>query len=309
MASSEPPNWEAPKFSFSVENQAKEWKKFHTRVIDFLEALNIDPDTPDESKCSWCRIKIMFQDEDREALQALLDNNTITPEDQLTLTHVLNAIQTTVKEDEHFWHFRDELLSDFRQEHQEGIHSLNNRITQLINNFKFTDSTTKDTLKLMLLANAVKYHEARDWVRLQDQSKLTYQMLLNHCKLLEQRCNQFKKAQMKGRAQLTTITAASSGNSSIHQDTINKHPRQLRCSCCGYNHPIGSCPPSEQQCYNCNGIGHYTALCKKPRHRRHNHSQSRYRPRTSSNRSHPSISPNRSRPSRKASRSPSCRQP
>ena len=114
---------------------------------------------------------------------------------------------------------------------------------------------------------------------------------------------------MKGRAQLTTITAASSGNSSIHQNAINKHPRQLRCSHCGYNHSIGNCPASGQQCYNCNGIGHYTALCKKPRQCRHNHSQSRYRPRTCSNRRHPSISPNRSRPSRKASRSPSCKQP
>ena len=239
-----------------------------------------------------------------EALQGLLDNNTITPEDQLTPTHVLDAIQTTIKEDEHFWHYRDELLSDFRQEHQEGIHSLNNRITQLINNCKFTDSTTKDTLKLMLLAQAVKYHKARDWVRLQDQSKLTYQTLLNHCKLLEQRCDQFKKAQMKGRAQLTTITAASSGNSSIHPDAINKHPRQLRCSRCGYNHSIGNCPASGQQCYNCNGIGHYTALCKKPRQRRHNSSQSRYRPRTSSNCRHPSISPNRRQTFQKGKQKP-----
>ena len=114
---------------------------------------------------------------------------------------------------------------------------------------------------------------------------------------------------MKGRAQLTTITAASSGNSSIHQDKINKHPMQLRCSHCGYNHPIGNCPASGQQCYNCNGMGYYTAPCKKPRQCRHNCSQSRYRPRTSSNCRHPSISPNRSRPSRKTSRSPSCKQP
>ena len=89
MASSQPPHWEAPKFSFNAENQAKEWKKFHTRVIDYLEALNIDPDTPDESKCGWHQINMMFQDEDREAPQALLDNNIIMPEDQLTPTHVL----------------------------------------------------------------------------------------------------------------------------------------------------------------------------------------------------------------------------
>ena len=62
----------------------------------------------------------------------------------------------------------------------------------------------------MLLAHAIKYHETRDWIRLQDQSPLAYQLLLNHCKLLEQRCEQYQKAQLKGRAELTTITAASS---------------------------------------------------------------------------------------------------
>ena len=74
-------------------------------------------------------------------------------------------MQTSVKEDEHFWHFRDELLSDSRQEPQEGIHTLSNRITTLINNCKFTDSSTKETLKIMLLAHAVRYLEARDWIR------------------------------------------------------------------------------------------------------------------------------------------------
>ena len=75
-----------------------------------------------------------------------------------------------------------------------GPHSLNNRITNLINNCKFTGSNTKETLKSMLLAHDIKYHEARDWIRLQDQSTLTYQSLLNHCKLLEQRCEQYQKA-------------------------------------------------------------------------------------------------------------------
>ena len=95
----------------------------------------------------------------------------------------------------------------------------------LINKCKFTDPSTKETLKIMLLTHAVKYHKARDWIRLQDQSTLTYQTLLNHCKLLEQRCEQFQKAQMKGRAELTTITAASFVTSSIHQDAVTTHPR------------------------------------------------------------------------------------
>ena len=67
-----------------------------------------------------------------------------------------------------FGTLRDECLSNVRQESQEGIHTLNNRITTLINNCKFTNTSTKETLKLMLLAHTVKYHEARDWIRLQD---------------------------------------------------------------------------------------------------------------------------------------------
>ena len=210
MARSNPPRWEAPKFSFNVEDQAAEWKKLYIRAIDYLEALDIDPDKADETKQGWHQIKMMLQGEGRHALQTLLDSNTITPEDQLTPAHALKAIQTSVKEDEHFWHFRDELLSDVRQESQEGIHILSNRITALINSCKFTDSSPEEALKIMLLAHAVKHHEASDWIRLQDPSTLTYQILLNYCRLLEQRCEQFQKAQMKGRAELTTLTAASS---------------------------------------------------------------------------------------------------
>ena len=81
---------------------------------------------------------MMFHGEDRQALQTLPDNNTITPEDQLTSACALNAIQTTIKEDEHFWHFRDELLREVRQESHKRIHTLNNRITTLINCCNFT---------------------------------------------------------------------------------------------------------------------------------------------------------------------------
>ena len=42
-----------------------------------------------------------------------------------------------------------------------------------------------------------------DWICLQDQSQLTYASLLQHCKTLEQRCEQYQKAQIKGRAELT----------------------------------------------------------------------------------------------------------
>ena len=78
----------------------------------------------------------------------------------------------------------------------------------------------------MILAHAVRFHKARDWIRLQDQTTFIYQSLLNHCKLLEQGCKHYQKAQLKGRAQLTILTAATSTTSPVHPDAITTYPRQ-----------------------------------------------------------------------------------
>ena len=45
---------------------------------------------------------MMFKGEDRQALQTPIDNNTISPEDQLTPISLLKAIQFCIKEKEHF---------------------------------------------------------------------------------------------------------------------------------------------------------------------------------------------------------------
>ena len=104
--------WEAPQFSFNTPDQTQEWKNFYTRVFDFLETLDIDPERQDKNKCGWKQIKMMFQGDDRQTLQTMIDNNTITAEDQQTPTNALKAIQLCIKDEEHFWHFRDKVMSD-----------------------------------------------------------------------------------------------------------------------------------------------------------------------------------------------------
>ena len=47
-------------------------------------------------------IKMMFKGEERQALQTLINNNTISPEDQLTPVSKLKAIQSCIKDVEHF---------------------------------------------------------------------------------------------------------------------------------------------------------------------------------------------------------------
>ena len=50
MNSANPSHWEASKFSFNTEDQAAEWKQFYICALDYLEALDIEPDQLDENK-------------------------------------------------------------------------------------------------------------------------------------------------------------------------------------------------------------------------------------------------------------------
>ena len=167
-------------------------------------------------------------------------------------------------------------MSDVQQQPNEHIHALNTRITTLVNNCRFQDQNTTNTIKLMLLQHAVRFHEARDWICLQDQNQLTYASLLQHCKTLEQRCEQYQKARIKGRAELTTLSAATATASSVHQDNVTLHNTQ--CTRCGYKHPRDNCPAKGKECYNCHGLNHYTALCRCPKQRKNSPFRTTSRP-------------------------------
>ena len=110
---------------------------FYTRAIDFLEALNINTKQADPTKAGWKQLKMMFEGEDRQTLQTLNDNGTITEEQQKIPWQVLDATATTFRSKKHFWQFSNELLSDACQWPNEGIHSLNTHIMALVNKCKF----------------------------------------------------------------------------------------------------------------------------------------------------------------------------
>ena len=209
----------------------------------------------------WKQIKMMFQCEDRKALQTLVDNITITSETHQITKLVLHAIQTIIKEDEYFWYYHDELVSDVNLKLDEPIQSLSKHILQLTNNCNFRNSNTKDTLKIIIQEHAVKYHEARDWVQQQDKSMLAYNKIFAHCKTLEICCEQYQKAKDKGHVELTTIITATESSSFILQYAINT---QHKCKKCGCNHIQGSNPAYFKDCYSCSGKGHTTNICRRP---------------------------------------------
>ena len=95
-------HWEPPKFIFSTQNHANEWKTFYTCTVDFPKVLNISTKAEDPNKKGGKQLKVMFKGEDWKALQTLNDNGIITQECQKTSIQVLNAIQTTIKDEEAF---------------------------------------------------------------------------------------------------------------------------------------------------------------------------------------------------------------
>ena len=138
------------------------------------------------------------------------------------------------------------ILSYLCQLPDEGNHSLSTQINILVGKCKLTLEDTKYTIKIMLLQHAVNYHEARDWIHLQDQRTLGYQSLLAHCKQLEAHCKQFQQAQAQGSAHLTSITLTSANHSSLHANAQSTTTQQSSCSHCGYSHPHVSCQPLGQ---------------------------------------------------------------
>ena len=202
----------------------------------------------------------MLEGEDRKALQTLIDNGTITSEHMKTPRAALDAIAATIESEEHFLAHRDEFVPDMQQQPGEGIHALSQCICNLMTKSKFMHCPTIEMLKIMVLQHAVRYHEARDWIRHQDQSQLTYQALLSHCKMLESWCEQFKKAKERGHTNLASVTTATS---SLHMDTLSLSPKHY-CKKCGYSHPQTKCPAKGQQCYyTCSGYNHFTVLCQQ----------------------------------------------
>ena len=168
------------------------------RALNYVDALDIETDQADDCHKGWKQLKLMFEGDDRQDLQTLMDNGTIMEEIMKTPQATLDAICTTIKYMEHFWTHWDELLSDVRQLTGDGIHALSQCICNLITQCRFHHAKIQDMLKIMVLQNAVQYHKDRDWIHQQDQSQLTYQCLLFHCKLLKSQSKQYQKGQGEG---------------------------------------------------------------------------------------------------------------
>ena len=103
MASFCPHSWlETPTFNFNSPTQSEDWRTFYTRALNYLDALDIEPDQADDNHKGWKQLKLMFEGEDRQAFQTLIDNQTIMPEDMKKPRATLDTIMTTIMSEVHF---------------------------------------------------------------------------------------------------------------------------------------------------------------------------------------------------------------
>ena len=96
-----------PQYLVSAPNKADEWKAFYIRTVDILEAVDISSESEENAKKGWKQLWMMFEGEDCQDPQTLIDNGT--PQDQETLIRVPDAIQEAIKA-EHFWHNHNEFF-------------------------------------------------------------------------------------------------------------------------------------------------------------------------------------------------------
>ena len=136
-----------PHFILNLPTSLKTGALSTPEALDYLVALDIEPEVADESHKGSKQLKLMFEDEDRKALQSLIDSGVMTAEHMLKPKAALDAIGTTIKPEEHFWAHRDELMSDLQQLPDEGIHTLSQHICDLVTKSKFAHAPTVEKVK------------------------------------------------------------------------------------------------------------------------------------------------------------------
>ena len=72
--------WDACTFHFNSPNQSEDWKAFYTRALDYLDALDRETNEADNCHKGWKRLKLLFEGDDRQAFQSLIDNSTVMEE-------------------------------------------------------------------------------------------------------------------------------------------------------------------------------------------------------------------------------------
>ena len=156
-----------------------------------------------------------------------------------------------------YWNHINKMYSDIKQDDDESIDKLNQRIKNLVEKYQYTEAE-KLVHRTKLLFHAMKHFKVKKWVQSQKwQEDVTYTTLLQYAKQHKMMVKDFNRHKSNGRmAQLMTINAIesfkhskkgsrngrSSEASSSHRGSTDKHSTDKKCSKCSMIHAYRDCP-------------------------------------------------------------------
>ena len=166
---------------------------------------------------------------------------------------------TTIRSEDHFWHFQEELLSDVSQLPNEGIHALNTCITTLITQCKFPHPKTQEMLKITVLQHAIGFHEGTG-----SNSKTSSSWPIRPFSPTAS-CSSPNVSSMKRPKRRAGQTSPLSPQwPSQHYLSINiPYPPSQSAANVTIPTPQNKCLPQGKECFNCSGQNHYTVLCRQ----------------------------------------------
>ena len=156
------------------------------------------------------------------------------------------------------WHYRDQYLSDFRQEPDETTADLDLRIRELVKGCKFPEDQV-ECRRLELLFHATNLFLIHEHIT--GTPGVKYEDCIQKAKQHERTVSDFKDhASSRG--------ATGSSIPSFQDPLLTAHAVQQRrrrptgrrdgtCGKCGRSHERGNCPAYGTKCFKCGGMNHF----------------------------------------------------
>ena len=164
-----------------------------------------------------------------------------------------------------YWHYRDQYLSDFRQEPDETTADLDLRIRELVKGCKFPEDQV-ECRRLELLFHATNLFLIHEHIT--GTPGVKYEDCIKKAKQHERTVSDFKDHASSRGATGSSIPSFQDPLLTAHAVQRRQRPTGRRdgaCGKCGRSHDRGNCPAYGTKCFKCGGMNHFKQFCRTRR--------------------------------------------
>jgi len=166
------------------------------------------------------------------------------------------------------WQYRDQYLSDVRQQPGQSTAELDLFIKELIDKCKFPPEEV-ESRKIDLLYHATAHFELRKYVQTAKPRELTYEKMIETAKTHERTCQDFKSYKASHGQQPNSYNNPLINVNAVKRFAPRRNSNQQgasysggdQCQRCGLSHAANSCPAYRSTCNVCGKLGHWGKKC------------------------------------------------